>query len=126
MENNFQRYFTLDEAQEALPQIVAKLEAIQNCRSQLQNLAATMETMDSAGEDGKSPKEMLHNLLSETTQLTNELVAAGILVRSLETGLIDFPSRRDGEDVFLCYMLGESDIKYWHAIHEGYTGRQSI
>ena len=126
MENNFQKYFTLDEAQEALPQIVAKLEAIRNCRSQLQNLAATMETMDSAGEDGKSPKEMLHNLLSETTQLTNELVAAGILVRNLETGLIDFPSRRDGEDVFLCYMLGESDIKYWHAIHEGYTGRQSI
>ena len=109
-----------------LPQIVAKLEAIQNCRGQLQNLAANMESMDSAAEDGKSPKEMLHNLLRQTTQLTNELAADGVLVRNLETGLIDFPSRRDGKDVFLCYMLGESDIKYWHPIHEGYTGRQSI
>ena len=126
MEQNFQRYFTLNEAQGVLPQIVAKLEAIQNCRGQLQNLAANMESMDSAAEDGKSPKEMLHNLLRQTTQLTNELAADGVLVRNLETGLIDFPSRRDGKDVFLCYMLGESDIKYWHPIHEGYTGRQSI
>ncbi len=39
-----------------------------------------------------------------------EINAAGAQIKSLEEGLLDFPSRRDGELVLLCWKLGEDEI----------------
>lgn len=126
MAENFTKYFTLDEARKALPQVVSKLESIQSYRAELSKLAAEMEGMGVVAEDGKPARERLQERLTQVTQLVDEVTGSGILVRNLETGLIDFPSRRDGDDIFLCYQLGEDDIHYWHHINDGYPGRKSL
>jgi hypothetical protein len=55
-----------------------------------------------------------------------EITAAGAQIKSLEEGLLDFPSLRDGELVLLCWKLGEDEIGYWHGTDEGFAGRQPL
>jgi hypothetical protein len=49
-----------------------------------------------------------------------------IVLRDLDRGLVDFPSLRDGEEVYLCWVDGEPAIEYWHELDAGYAGRQPL
>jgi hypothetical protein len=72
--------------------------------------------------------------LAETIQAEADAIAAcaqqidgaGAQIKSLEEGLLDFPSRRDGELVLLCWKLGEDEIAYWHGVDEGFAGRKPL
>ena len=55
-----------------------------------------------------------------------EFDARGIVLRDLDRGLIDFPSLRDGREVYLCWIDGETDIGFWHELDAGYAGRQEL
>lgn len=55
-----------------------------------------------------------------------QLEALDIVVRDLEQGLIDFPSLLDGEEVYLCWLLGEPSVGHWHAVEGGFAGRQPL
>jgi hypothetical protein len=55
-----------------------------------------------------------------------QIEAVGAQIKSLEEGLLDFPSRRDGELVLLCWKLGEGEIRYWHGVDEGFAGRKPL
>ena len=50
----------------------------------------------------------------------------GCVVKDLDAGLIDFPALRQGQEVFLCWRLGESNIAFWHTIQEGFGGRKPL
>ena len=50
----------------------------------------------------------------------------GCLVKDLDIGLVDFPTLWKGEEVYLCWRLGESGIHFWHGVHEGFRGRKPI
>jgi hypothetical protein len=50
----------------------------------------------------------------------------GALVKDLDRGLIDFPAQREGEDVLLCWHVGEAQIEYWHGPDEGFSGRKPL
>jgi hypothetical protein len=50
----------------------------------------------------------------------------GIVLRDLDRGLIDFPSLRDGSEVYLCWIEGETDIGFWHELDAGFTGRRPL
>ena len=49
-----------------------------------------------------------------------------IVVRDLDRGLIDFPTLRDGEEVYLCWLLDEPEVAHWHAIEAGFPGRRPL
>jgi hypothetical protein len=86
-----------------------------------------------AGNGGDLPPSDLRDL-AETIQAEADAVAAcaqeidgaGAQIKSLEEGLLDFPSRRDGELVLLCWKLGEGEIEYWHGLDEGFAGRKPL
>ncbi len=126
MAQNFSRYFTLEEARAALPDIVSKLETVQLIRGELSELAAEMEGIGTGEGEGKPARLRLREELEQVTLLIEELAATGILVRNLEIGLIDFPSRSGEDDIFLCYQLGEVDIRHWHHIYDGFAGRKPL
>lgn len=50
----------------------------------------------------------------------------GCLVKDLDIGLIDFPTLFRGEEVLLCWKLGEPAIEFWHGVEEGFRGRKKI
>src|SRR5205823_6724196 len=55
-----------------------------------------------------------------------QITAAGAQIKSLEEGLLDFPSLRDEEEVPLCWKLGEEQIGYWHGTDDGFAGRRPL
>jgi hypothetical protein len=54
------------------------------------------------------------------------LVELGVEVKDVEEGLVDFPARYRGRDVYLCYRMGEERIGFWHGVEEGLAGRKEI
>jgi len=50
----------------------------------------------------------------------------GVLVKDLDIGLIDFLTLYQGQEVCLCWKLGEDRIRFWHGMEEGFPGRKPI
>jgi hypothetical protein len=130
-----QWYFTVEEANEALMEVRPLTKELVGHRRALVELQErqSMLTMRIAGNGGNvEPRE-----LEEVQQQLDEEVAGiarcvarihelGALVKDLDAGLVDFPATRDGQDVLLCWRLGEDEIGFWHGLDEGFSGRNPL
>jgi hypothetical protein len=68
-----------------------------------------------------------HERAVETLRSTVERVEErGCLLKDLDLGLVDFPGRLNGEEIFWCWRLGEDRIRFWHRRDEGFAGRKPI
>jgi len=56
----------------------------------------------------------------------DELQELGVEFKDPVMGLIDFPAIRDGQEVCLCWKLGEPTVAHWHTRDAGYSGRQPL
>jgi hypothetical protein len=65
-------------------------------------------------------------LAAELESFHRELVALGVESKDYAQGLVDFPAKRDGRTVYLCWRLGEPAVEFWHEIDAGYAGRQPL
>ncbi len=117
-----ERLYSLGEARALLPATVARLENIAELRTQMRAWGSAAEGMAPTAE--KAPD--LGDLLDSINVELRELSAAGILVRDLRTGIIDFPGHDEDEPVYWCYRLGEPDILYWHRQDEGFDRRKPL
>lgn len=86
-----------------------------------------------SGNGGSIPPAALGELHAEVGRCAAALASAlgelgelGVLVKDLDTGLVDFPSERDGEAVLLCWRLGEDEVGWYHGYDDGYTGRRPL
>ena len=68
----------------------------------------------------------LQEAADDVTACIEELSDLGVQVKDLDTGLIDFPSERDGEEILLCWQLGEDEIGWWHTVEDGFAGRRPL
>jgi hypothetical protein len=119
------RLFTLSEANHLIPQLHTRLTSIRQAKAVL---ARTKDDIRKASAQaqygGGSAVGPLY--LSSLQQISTNLQAIhemGVLVKDLEMGLCDFPHLRDGRVVFLCWKLGEQEIKWWHETSTGYKDR---
>ena len=62
----------------------------------------------------------------EMQKALDELDGLGVQLKDIDQGLVDFPSRRDGRVVYLCWRLGEETIAWWHDVDTGFAGRQPL
>jgi hypothetical protein len=129
------REFTLEEANAAVAELRPIVERMVEHGHRLaaaQRLQRELVTRIAGNGGDMQPSDLSE--LAETIQreadaisaCAEEINAAGAQIKSLEEGLLDFPSRRDGELVLLCWKLGEDEIGYWHGVDEGYAGRQPL
>ena len=65
-------------------------------------------------------------LSSEIKSVLLEFQCREIQVKDLDRGLVDFPALLSGNEVFLCWELGEDDIGFWHELDAGYAGRERL
>lgn len=127
--------FTLEEANAALTELRPIVERMVQHRRDLTAAQTRQVELVTriAGNGGDMVPSDLHDL-AETIQreadaigaCAEEINAVGAQIKSLEEGLLDFPSQRDGEDVLLCWKLGEDVIRYWHGVDEGFAGRKPL
>jgi hypothetical protein len=62
----------------------------------------------------------------EIARRVNAVHERGAIVKDLDTGLIDFPARLHGQEVLLCWRLGEEQVEHWHGLEEGFAGRKRL
>ena len=131
-----EKYFERHEAEELLPAIEQFLEEARKQKQALDSITAdisnaSLRIMMLGGSlppfaelnHKKSQREKISEQLSRTV---DEIQQTGCVVKDLDTGLVDFPSLRRGEKVYLCWKLGEERIGYWHGIEEGFAGRKPL
>jgi hypothetical protein len=119
------RLFTVEEANALLGDLRPALEAMRDARKVVIDSAERVRgnvAGNGGGEDSAEYREALDLLKRETERLSAE----GILLRDVESGLIDFPSEREGQPIFLCWRLGEDEVGFWHPPDTGFGGRRPL
>ncbi len=129
------RFFTRAKAEALLPRVEPLLRELQSLgqglAAALDEYAGLQEKMRGNGHahyaQYQALRERIAELRSQLEARLRELLALGILVKDIESGLIDFPALRDGHPVYLCWRLGEGErIGWWHEIEAGFAGRQPL
>jgi hypothetical protein len=127
--NNYlhDKHFTLDEARKQLTTVHALVSKLVELKVTLNAKGWDISRHRYFGGmgpngDGTFPEEM-----ERLVGIMRVLDDKGVLVKGMDDGLIDFPHiRSNGEEVYLCWKLGEDDIEYWHRIPDGFAGRRSV
>jgi len=129
------RHFTLTEANGLLatvrPLIQRMVERRRDMLVQLERQQEFDEITKSngGGFNPRLPAEIdaaLQDSAGDVSACIEQLTDLGVQVKDLDTGLIDFPSVRDGEEILLCWQLGEDEIAWWHTLGGGFAGRRPL
>ncbi len=120
--------FTLEEANALLPHLQALLDDMVESRSQIIAGGASLESvLQHASGNGGSKKASGFVLLLQRFNANLETIKElGVELKDLDQGLVDFPSYRDGQLVYLCWKRGEKQIAFWHTIESGFAGRKPL
>ena len=130
-----ERYFTVEEANEALLEVRPLTEELVAHRRALVDLQERQSALTTriAGNGGnvepselQDVQERLDEEVAGIARCVARIHELGAVVKDLDDGLVDFPAKREGEDVLLCWRLGEDEIAFWHALDEGYSGRKPL
>jgi len=65
-------------------------------------------------------------LAARLKEVLEGIEAHGCVVKDLDMGLLDFPTLYRGQEVCLCWKVGEKRIEFWHGAEEGFRGRKPI
>ena len=119
------RRFTVAEANAELPALRRILPAIQAARAGL--IDASERITDAVASDGGgvAGSDWFRHQQTLRDGL-EDLARRGIVLRDTATGLVDFPAEHDGEEVYLCWRLGEDDVAYFHGEYGGYRSRRPL
>ncbi len=124
----FRRYFTVAEANALIPEL----------QKQILRLQAMLERLkEEYGEkaeqvfvltlrNGFPPLWEPSTIADAIHKAVDELHQLGVILRDLEHGIVDFPHLRDGREVFLCWKLGEEQVRYWHELDAGFDARKPL
>ena len=129
------RYFTVEQANETLREVRPLTEELVEHRRALLELQALQASLNQriAGNGGnveprelQSVQERLDEEVAGIARCVARIHEAGGLVKDLDAGLVDFPARREGAEVLLCWRLGEDEVGFWHGLEEGFSGRKPL
>ncbi len=124
-----ERHYTLEQATAVRGWVAERVERIRDAQSRLVSLGAGAGEAIAALEPqtgGSYPGRDVARPLVQLSHALAELEAVDVVVRDLDRGLIDFPAIRDGEEVYLCWLLDEEQIGFWHHPDAGFAGRQPL
>ena len=129
------RVFTPAEANSALTEVRPVAERLVAVRSRMRELVGEQgKHVTAIGGNGggyaasdlNAAQAELEQLAHEAGSCVNELEALGVVVKDLDLGLLDFPAVREGEEVELCWHVGEESVESWHELGAGFRGRKPI
>jgi hypothetical protein len=129
------RFYGIDEANAALPDVERILAALRDQRAELIELRdLAVAAAPEGGEDGEeaAAEELrllrlrMQGLIDQMQAGVARLVDVEITLRDIATGLIDFPALASGRPIWLCWRLGESSVSHWHRHDEGFGSRRPL
>lgn len=121
------KHFTVEEARSLVPDVGHLVAELLELKRTLDSKEYDIHRHRYFGGMGPNGQKHYPPELIRLVQIVQELEERGILVKGLNEGLIDFPFiRQNGEEVYLCWKVGEQTIDFWHRIPDGYRGRKPI
>lgn len=127
-------FYTLDEARAALALVRPPLAALQGVQSRLREARAELAALGRRHlNDGVVAEQRVRALRQEQQRMAEEarrhalaIQEAGAELKSIEDGLLDFPTEIEGVPAYWCWRTGEDDIEWWHPRATGFAGRRRI
>lgn len=116
-------------ANEVLPQIRSRFSNILNQRIEIMELQTGLNYLSSQNNKHEAfftLKNQINKSITSLYKQIEELEGLGVMIKSFDEGLLDFPALRFNEEVWLCWKLGEDEVKFWHRKDEGFTGRKPL
>jgi len=129
------RHFTPREANDELAEIRPLVEELVTHRREQRELESRRAELAAkiAGNGGgidpgvlAAAEEAEQRTRVGVARCVNAIHGRGAIVKDLDEGLVDFPALRDGEEVLLCWRLGEERVAYWHGLDTGFAGRRPL
>lgn len=122
-------FYTPQTANKALPEVkrmFANIVAQKNRIMVLQDELQMIVDSGSQFERFMKKKQEINIAVSGLYKSIEQLEGTGVMIKSVDEGLLDFPSKRFEEEVWLCWKAGEDEIKFWHGKDEGFMGRKPL
>ena len=124
-----QNYFTIKSANEILPSVIKKFQNLKKEKNEVLKLEQKLQVSVSPTNQLDQYillKEQLNRAIIQFYGAIAELEQTGVMIKDIDQGLLDFPSKRFEEEIWLCWKEGETEIKFWHEIDSGFNGRKPI
>lgn len=141
------QFYSIDDANEALPEVERILLDLRDQRAELIQLRdavvdASGDERESADRGGRTTGRVteagvqaddrrrlrlrMQGLIDQMQAGVTRLVERDVTLREIDAGLIDFPALVNGRQVWLCWRLGEGPIEWWHELGDGFSGRSPL
>ena len=124
-----ERHYTLEQANAVRGWVAERVHWIRESRGRLialgDDVADAVALLD-PDTGGSYPGRDVALPLVELSRAASELDSVEVILRDVDRGLIDFPAIRDGEEIYLCWLLDEDEIGFWHAPDAGFAGRRPL
>ena len=122
------RYFTVQEANELLPQLEPLVGELLERRARVVAMRKQLgDTLDDVQSDvgGSVQSQMVQDFIA-IERLVHRIRSYGCILKDMNSGLLDFLSERNGREVYLCWRYGEPQVAYYHELHTGFSGRKPM
>ena len=124
---NHSRHYSVEQANAALEFVAERIERLRDARLRLGDEEARDALAEAGPQNGGgTPGKQVSAAFLDLRAALTDLQEMDVVLRDLERGLVDFPSMRDGEEIYLCWEEGEPDVAFWHDAESGYGGRQPL
>lgn len=130
------RLFTVAEANALLPYLTEAMTELRRLYRESKAAHREIQLCEAVGRgpdgqwimavDHASASARLEQAVERMKAIIEEVHSHGCQIKHLEVGLVDFPARLFGQDVLLCWKLGEPSVQYYHRLTDGYAGRRRI
>ena len=120
-----EKLYTVDEANALLPYLAPTLVEL---REKFEDASKIRESVARAAmtNGGSSKRDEWSQTLGRVSELLGRMEEWELQLRDVSTGLVDFPSIVEGEEAWLCWRLGETEVSHWHPRDEGFSGRRPL
>jgi hypothetical protein len=129
------RYYAIDDANAAVPEVERILIALRDQREELINLRDRVVAASPPDDETPTPRAAeqirllrlgMQGLIDQMQAGVARLVEMDITLRDIPTGLIDYPALLAGRPIWLCWRLGENAVEHWHPHDEGFDSRRPL
>ena len=127
-----EKTFRIEEANAIVPRLQILMERLQRGALRLHEAMSELAQESGISLDALAPEDLLRRrpearaLVEELDAIVHEIEESGAHLKDVQLGLVDFPTERDGEVVYLCWQFGEPEVAFWHRIEDGFAGRQPL
>src|SRR5436190_10901410 len=131
------RYYTVAEVEALIPTLEGIFLQVMQLRSGLRTVEQKLaqsglrvdldeEASENDPPDVRRARAVFRGYYEALSDELERIRALGGEVKDLDSGLVDFPGRRGGDEILLCWRLGEKRIEFWHSLDGGFAGRRPI